>query len=208
MFFDPFAEIPVVMVFSVRTIFGAGFCRFFTFFIFDLPPQIDVADIIEDSAIDIGIHSTPRAAEILSVCCIDMGKGLPVFNKRSYDIIHPLDALRSLVDPFPAGRQEFSIAVICKLGRIDLFIHLAATAFTTSVADIRGFLQPAALLRTVLTADITAFIFPAHTTGEITVHIAASMLKHTSGMDALIGLAWDSAITIELLHFGMPADFL
>ena len=137
-----------------------------------------------------------------------MGEGLAVFDKRSYDIIHPLDALRSLIDPFPAGGQEFPVTVICKLGRIDLFVHLAAGTFTTSVTDIRGFLQPAALLGTVLTADITAFIFPAHTTGEITVHIAAGMLEYAPGMDVLVGLAWDPAITIELLHFGMSADFL
>lgn len=206
MFFDPFPEVFVIVADAVGAVLSTCICRFFAVFIFDLSPQIDVTDI-KNTVIDLCIHSTSGAFQVICMGCIDMGKGLSVLHQWCDDVIHPLDTLRSLVDPFPAGYQEFPVTVIRVFGGIDLFVHPAVDPFATAVTDIRGFFELCTLLRLVFFAYFTAPVFPAGPTRDIAFFVPAYMPQGTSGMDIGICLTGDTAIPAEFLYFGVPPDF-
>lgn len=137
-----------------------------------------------------------------------MGYRLAFLHQRSQDVIHPLDAFRRLVDPFPAGGKKLPITVICIFGRIELLIHSAVHSFSAAVAYIGCLVQSLTLLRPIFFADITASERTALPAGQVAIHIAAGMFERTSGMYICISLAGDVPVTIELFYFCVSANLL
>ena len=142
------------------------------------------------------------------MCGIYMGDRLAFLYQRSQDVIHPLDAFRRLIDPFPAGGQKLPVAVICIFGRIELFIHSAVHSFSAAVAYIGSLVQSLTLLRSIFFADITASERAALPAGQVAIHIAAGMFEHTSEMYICISLAGDVSVTIELFYLCVSANLL
>ena len=137
-----------------------------------------------------------------------MSDRLAFLYQRSQDVIHPLDAFRRLVDPFPAGGQKFPVTVICIFGRIKLLIHSAVHSLSTAVAYIGSLVQSLTLLRPIFFADITASERTTLPAGQVAVHIATGMFEHTSGMYISISLAGDISVTIELFYLCVSANLL
>ena len=69
-----------------------------------------------------------------------MGDRLAFLYQRSQDVIHPLDAFRRLIDPFPAGGQKLPVAVICIFGGVYFLVHPAVDTLAAAIADIGSFI--------------------------------------------------------------------
>ena len=137
---------------------------------------------------------------------IYMGYRLAFLHQRSQDVIHPLDAFRRLVDPFPAGGKKLPITVICIFGRIELLIHSAVHSFSAAVAYIGCLVQSLTLLRPIFFADITASERTALPAGQVAIHIAAGMFERTSGMYICISLAGEERLPFKPFSIRIRSD--
>ena len=76
---DPLLEVLVIMAFPVGAVLCACLGCLLALFVPDFPTEVNVP-YIEYAGVDVRIHCSSGTLQVFTVCCVDMGNRLSVFD--------------------------------------------------------------------------------------------------------------------------------